>query len=88
MGCVCHMVVEDPGPVQPYHVSTVLSGFVARRSPGAPLVSGRERLTGHRVRTCRSDAADRSRGGSSRQVRWPGDGVWTVSWISMNRIDQ
>src|SRR5665213_2094630 len=30
----------------------------------------------------------RSREGRSRQDRWADDWAWTVSWMSMNRIDQ
>ena len=30
----------------------------------------------------------RSRDGRSRQDRWADDRAWTVSWMSMNRIDQ
>ena len=44
---------------------------------------------------CRSDRkggklphGGRSRDGRSRQDRWADDRAWTVSWMSMNRIDQ
>jgi len=37
---------------------------------------------------CRPDGRLRSRDGRSRQDRWANDRAWTVSWMSMNRIDQ